>query len=236
MQYLRSILGITIVIFAGIIRYYFSSSQIPNADMAAQKNIGIIIGSVRKPRIGPSVVSIVHNKLQSTANTTSTKLSLIDITEFNLPILDEPAVPSFIKSFEEYKHEHTRKWSQEISKYDAFVFVTPQYNWSVPGGLKNAIDYLFHEWVGKPAFVVTYGGHGGGKAAEALSPIFEGLKMKPFRESINLKLSAKEGMIPLAVKEGKLMEGADEAWAPELDKLSTLFAEFEKSLTKEGSL
>jgi len=66
-----------------------------------------------------------------------------------------------------------------VRPHDAFIFVTPQYNWSVPASLKNALDFLFHEWRGKPAGIVSYGGHGGGKAAAHLREILQGLRMRP---------------------------------------------------------
>ena len=73
----------------------------------------------------------------------------------------------------------TRAWSTEIRKHDAFLLVTPQYNWGVPAALKNALDFLFWEWAGKPAMVVAYGGHGGSKVGPQLQQILGGgLKMK----------------------------------------------------------
>jgi NAD(P)H-dependent FMN reductase len=92
-------------------------------------------------------------------------LHLIDLATWNLPLFDEPLVPSTVKTSSEYSHEHTRAWSLEIQKYRGFIFVLPQYNWGYPAVLKNAIDYLFHEWRGKSAMIVSYGGHGGGKSA-----------------------------------------------------------------------
>lgn len=60
-----------------------------------------------------------------------------------------------------------------------FVFVTPQYNWGYPAALKNALDHLYAEWAGKPAVIVSYGGHGGVRCAEQLRQVLTGLKMKP---------------------------------------------------------
>ena len=59
------------------------------------------------------------------------------------------------------------------------MYVTPQYNWGYPAPLKNALDHLYGEWAGKPAMIVTYGGHGGGRCAEQLLQVLQGLKMKP---------------------------------------------------------
>ena len=57
--------------------------------------------------------------------------------------------------------------------------MTPQYNWGYPAPLKNAIDHLYKEWVGKPAMIVTYGGHGGDKRAAQLRQVLEAVHMAP---------------------------------------------------------
>lgn len=147
-------------------------------------NIGIIIGSQRSPRVGPQVATWVLDVVQEYQDSHSSigqrpyALSLIDLNDHQLPLLDEPGIPSQIKSPDGYAHEHTKAWSKRIGSFDGFVFVTPQYNWGYPASLKNAIDYLFHEWKGKPGLVVSYGGHGGGKAAVQLQEVMAGLGMK----------------------------------------------------------
>ncbi|KAJ5677365.1 flavoprotein-like protein [Penicillium maclennaniae] len=143
--------------------------------------VGIICGSQRKPRCGDQISHFVLETVRNHSKSTNPDLQndlfdfdFIDIHELDLPFYDEPGIPSKITPPEGYTHEHTRKWSQRISPLDAFIFVTPQYNWGYPAGLKNAIDYLFHEWNGKPAVIVSYGGHGGDKAAAALSVCLAG--------------------------------------------------------------
>jgi NAD(P)H-dependent FMN reductase len=100
---------------------------------------------------------------------------------------NEPGIPSQIHSSSEYKYAHTRAWSELISSFQAFVFVTPQYNWGYPASVKNAIDYLFNEWKQKPAMVVSYGGHGGGKAAAQLQQVLQGLDMQVVKDFVGLK-------------------------------------------------
>lgn len=77
------------------------------------------------------------------------------------------------------KASHTRAWSRKVAGADAFVFVTPQYNWGYPAALKNAIDHLYQEWAGKPLMLVSYGGHGGDKCAAQLRQVAEGVKSRP---------------------------------------------------------
>jgi NAD(P)H-dependent FMN reductase len=150
----------------------------------APTNIALITCSTREPRISPLITSYGHEILLTHIKTTNWPgtLSTIDLAAQNLPLYNEPAIPSHLPKSDptpHYVHEHTRAWSRLIRQYDAFIFVTPQYNWSIPASLKSALDYLFHEWAGKPAGIATYGGRGGGKAGGHLQSILTGLRMRP---------------------------------------------------------
>jgi NAD(P)H-dependent FMN reductase len=101
-------------------------------------------------------------------------LELVDLAQWPLPD-DEPDVPAVASV---YAHEHTRAWSRRVASAAGFVFVTPQYNWGYPAALKNALDHLYREWSGKPAVVVTYGFHGGGRCAAQLREVLDGLRMR----------------------------------------------------------
>ena len=68
----------------------------------------------------------------------------------------------------QYSKEHTKIWSAKIDSFDAYVFVTAEYNHGIPGALKNAIDFLFKEWNNKVAGFVSYGGAGGVRAVDTL--------------------------------------------------------------------
>ncbi|KAL4887574.1 flavoprotein-like protein [Aspergillus karnatakaensis] len=149
-------------------------------------NLAIITCSTREPRLNPYITDYIHSiLLQETAHYPSVDkltLTIIDLASQNLPLYNEPAIPSHLPASDptpHYTHAHTRAWSTLIQQYDGFIFVTPQYNWSIPAALKNALDYLFYEWKGKVAGIVTYGGRGGGKAGEHLQQILTGLRMKP---------------------------------------------------------
>lgn len=163
--------------------------------------IGIICGSTRTPRVGPQITQFVRDTIQSHLETTTTNnssdksfhLVIIDIADFHLPLFDEPGIPQAIKDPSQYTHQHTRHWSARIAPLDGFVLVTPQYNWGIPAALKNAIDFLFHEWAGKPVMVVSYGGHGGGRAAEALRVVCLGLRMGVGERTVNLAFPAGDG-------------------------------------------
>lgn len=142
--------------------------------------IALVTCSTRNPRLNPFITNYVHGILNLIAPE-QVSLEILDIADQSLPLYDEPAIPSHLPADNptpHYQQEHTRLWSAKVRAYDAFIFVTPQYNWSIPASLKNALDYLFYEWKGKPAAIVSYGGHGGNKAAEHLRGILGGLRMK----------------------------------------------------------
>ncbi|KAI3019651.1 hypothetical protein CBS147347_8946 [Aspergillus niger] len=150
-------------------------------------SIGLIICSQRTPRAGPQIATFIHNTIRESYPPETATITTIDLAKWNLPLYNESGMPSFINSADEYEHEHTKAWSREISRHEAFIFVTPQYNWGYPASVKNAIDYLFHEWKGKAALVVSYGGHGGGKAAAQLRQVLQGVRMRPLERMVELR-------------------------------------------------
>jgi NAD(P)H-dependent FMN reductase len=194
--------------------------------------IAVIICSGRQPRIGDQVTRYVLTTIKSAYPTSS--LTLIDLLAWNLPMFNEPTIPSQIHASVDYIQPHTRLWSEEISKYKGFVFVTPQYNWGYPAILKNAIDYLFNEWKGKSAMVVSYGGHGGGKAAVQLRGVLEGVRMSVVETMPGLHLEPREVMKTAAVG-GKLeLEGERALWGEkERLEICKAFGELEGLLGKQ---
>jgi NAD(P)H-dependent FMN reductase len=110
-------------------------------------------------------------------------VELVDLAEVGLPVFDEPNHPRM----QRYTHQHTKDWSATVSRADAFVFVTPEYNHSFPASLKNALDYLSLEWADKPAGLVTYGGVSAGlRAAAALKPVLAALRVVPVVEAVSV--------------------------------------------------
>jgi NAD(P)H-dependent FMN reductase len=132
----------------------------------------VVMGSIRAGRLCPKIASWVISVAQASTELT---YELVDLLDWPLPMNDEPGIPALGV----YTQEHTRAWSDKVGGADAIMFVTPQYNWGYPAPLKNAIDHLYKEWVGKPVVIVSYGGHGGGKCAAQLRQVTEGLKMRP---------------------------------------------------------
>ena len=123
--------------------------------------VAVIIGSTRPNRIGEGVARWTFELLKQRADA---QFELVDLKDFNLPLLDEPNVPSM----GHYTQPHTLKWAAKIASFDAFVFVTPEYNHSTSAALKNALDFLYKEWNNKACSFVSYGGSGGTRAVEQL--------------------------------------------------------------------
>jgi len=144
-------------------------------------NIGIIVGSTRPGRKAEAVARWVH---EIAARRTDAAFEIVDIADFHLPLLDEAFPPMMNR----YAKPHTKAWASKIATFDAFVFVTPEYNHSVPGALKNAIDFLYREWNDKAAGFVAYGGAGGTRAVEHLRQIMGELKVAAVRSQVGLSL------------------------------------------------
>jgi NAD(P)H-dependent FMN reductase len=111
------------------------------------------------------------------------ELDVVDLAEFRLPLLDEPNHPRLRK----YVNRHTHEWSGMVAAADAFAFVTPEYNHGYPASLKNAIDYLHHEWRYKPVGFVSYGGVAAGtRSVEQLQQVVTAVKLTPVIEQVNI--------------------------------------------------
>lgn len=150
--------------------------------MRSLVKIAIIIGSTRPGRKGEAVAKWV---LEHASKRTDATFEIVDIAEANLPLLDEP-MPAIVGK---YAHEHTKAWSRKIAPYDSFVFVIPEYNHGLPAALKNAIDYLYAEWVNKAAGIVSYGAIGGARAAEQLRLVLAQLQLADVQGQVMLSLN-----------------------------------------------
>lgn len=115
----------------------------------------IVVGSVRPGRVGLPIAEWVRAEAEKTGNF---EIDFVDLAELNLPFMDEPSHPRLQK----YTQQHTKDWSARVAAAEAFIFVTPEYNYSFSPALKNALDYLSLEWWRKPLGYVSYGGVSGG--------------------------------------------------------------------------
>jgi NAD(P)H-dependent FMN reductase len=143
--------------------------------------VAIILGSTRPGRNGEAVARWVY---EIASRRDDAEFELVDVSDYNLPLLDEPVPPSM----GQYSKPHTRNWAAKIDSFDAYVFVTPEYNHSTSGALKNAIDFLYQEWNNKAAGFVSYGSAGGTRAVEHLRLVMAELQVADVRAQVALSL------------------------------------------------
>lgn len=143
------------------------------------KKLQIIMGSTRPGRTGKIIAQWAYRYIQQETHTFT--VELVDIDSFNLPLFDELKPPAH----GQYEKPHTKKWSAKIAEADAYIFVTAEYNHSIPGALKNAMDYLYKEWNNKPFGIISYGSAAGGaRAAEHLRLVGAELQMASVRQQV----------------------------------------------------
>jgi NAD(P)H-dependent FMN reductase len=143
--------------------------------------VAIITGSTRPGRNNEAVTRWAYDIAKKR---TDAEFELVDIADYNLPLLDEAVPPSM----GQYSHAHTKAWAEKIGSFDAYVFVTPEYNHGTSGALKNAIDYLYREWNNKAAGFVSYGSAGGARAVEHLRLVMGELMVADVRAQVMLSL------------------------------------------------
>lgn len=141
-------------------------------------NLQVVIASTRPGRMGPSVATWFEGQARAHGKFS---VELVDLAEVGLPLFDEPRHPRL----RQYEHEHTRQWSATVERGDAFVFVTPEYNYGSPPSLVNALDFLVTEWGYKPAGFVSYGGASGGlRGVQMTKQIATALRMMTIPEGV----------------------------------------------------
>jgi NAD(P)H-dependent FMN reductase len=141
-------------------------------------NLMVVIASTRPTRVGMAVGRWFVDRAAEHA---AFDIDLVDLAELDLPFMDEPEHPRFAR----YVHDHTKLWSARVKAADAFVFVTPEYNHGYNAPLKNAIDFLHHEWEYKPVGFVSYGGVAAGtRAVQQLKPVVAVLRMTPLSDAV----------------------------------------------------
>lgn len=144
------------------------------------QNLGVMIASVREGRVGLPVAKWFVE--QATAHGRF-DVHVIDLKEVNLPLLSERNHPRHQK----YEQETTKRWSRTVQETDAFVIVTPEYNYSSPPALVNALHHVYVEWNYKAVGFVSYGGLSGGTRSVQMSKqILTTLKMVPLVEAVHI--------------------------------------------------
>ncbi|RKN45804.1 NADPH-dependent FMN reductase [Streptomyces hoynatensis] len=150
---------------------------------SGKPRVGIVIGSTRPGRVGPEVARWFHGL--AVAHTDAARFELVDLADFELPLLDEPE-PALGRTGP--GKPHTSRWAARVGELDAFVFVTTEYNRAAPAALKNAIDFLAHEWAGKAVGFVGYGAYGALQAVDGLRAIAGTLRMADIGPQVVLSI------------------------------------------------
>lgn len=183
----------------------------------------IIVASTRPGRVGIHVGKWFEGVARQNP---AFAVELVDLLEVNLPLYDEPKHPRL----RDYQHEHTRAWSAVVDSADAFVFVTPEYNYSPTPALTNALDYVFTEWAHKPAAFVSYGGVSGGlRAVQATKVTLSALSVVTINDAVVAPFVSQQ------VKDGAFAPNEVQAKAAEaLLKQLARYAEALKPLRAAG--
>lgn len=172
----------------------------------------IVVGSVRPGRVGLPIAEWVRNVAEQKGGW---QIDFVDLAELALPFMDEPNHPRLHR----YTKPHTIAWSERVDRADAFVFVTPEYNYSYAPALKNALDYLNAEWWMKPVGFVSYGGVSSGtRGVAALLPALVALGMVRVGANAELPwggLQVQHGVFQAGEKESAILD-------KELDELDAL--------------
>jgi NAD(P)H-dependent FMN reductase len=179
--------------------------------------LNVIVASTRPGRVGYPVAQWFTELARAHGGF---EVELVDLAEVGLPLLDEPNHPRLGR----YVHQHTKDWSASVSGADAFVFVTPEYNFGMPASLKNAIDYLHHEWQYKPVGFVSYGGVSAGtRAVQMTKQVVTTLKMTPVSEAVAIPFVT-QFLDDGTVRANEAMEGAAKAMLDELLRYTNALA------------
>jgi NAD(P)H-dependent FMN reductase len=147
--------------------------------MPTKPKIAIIIGSTRKTRFADKPAQWMLKQMQARDDM---DVELVDLRDFDLPLFDEPASNMWMPSAD----PRAVAWQKKMGEYDGYVFVVAEYNRSITGALKNALDQAYVEWAHKPMSAIAYGSVGGTRALEHLRLIAVELQMVPTRNAVHI--------------------------------------------------
>jgi NAD(P)H-dependent FMN reductase len=176
--------------------------------------LSIIIGSTRPGRAGLPIADWFADRARGHGGF---EIDVVDLAELNLPMLDEPNHPRL----RQYTHQHTKEWSARVAGSDAIVIVTPEYNHGYSAAVKNAIDYLHHEWHYKPVGFVSYGGVAAGtRAMQQLKQVVTALRMLPLTDAVNIPFHTQFLDDDGRVQANEVMEQAADVMLDELVRVA----------------
>ena len=189
----------------------------------------VIVASTRPGRVGRKVADWFIEQIA--ANGTF-EIEVVDLAELALPFVDEPNHPIL----RQYTKQHTLDWSAKVNAAEAFVFVMPEYNFGFNAPLKNAIDFLFHEWHYKPVGFVSYGAISGGlRAVQMMKQVLSGVKMYPVYEAVSISFVRKRITESGEFEADETLAAAAATMLTELHRVAVGLTAFRESIATPGS-
>src|SRR6266704_944693 len=147
--------------------------------------ISVIIGSTRQGRFSEKPAQWI---LQELRKREAIEARLLDLRDFPMPFFDQPLPPA-MPGRPPYEHDVVKKWTAQIAASDAFVFVTPEYNYGPSAVLKNAVDWVYPEWNRKAAGFVSYGSAMGARSVQQLRATAIEIQLAPIRSSVHIPVA-----------------------------------------------
>ena len=172
--------------------------------------IAIIVGSTRDTRFADKPAQWIYEKAKARDDM---EVELVDIRDYDLPFFNEPASNAWMPTSD----PNAVRWQKKIGEFDGYVFVTSEYNRSIPASLKNALDQAYVEWNHKAAGIVAYGSVGGANAAGHLRDIAIELQMAVARSTAFIAGAAFMTVHPMG--QNKEMSEIEEAVGPSADNM-----------------
>lgn len=143
--------------------------------------VKVILGSVRQGRFGERPAKWL---LEQASKLDGVDVELLDLRDYPMPFFDSAISPSMMNR--KYQDPTVQKWADKLDEADAFIIVSPEYNHSYSGVLKNALDWTSPEWRRKPVGFVSYGSASGARAIEHLRMVVIELRAVPINRSIHI--------------------------------------------------
>lgn len=179
----------------------------------ARPTLMILVASTRPGRVGLPVAEWFRERAEAEGGFA---IDFADLAKIGLPFLDEPNHPRL----RDYTQAHTKAWSARVEAADAFAFVHPEYNYGLSAPLKNALDFLHHEWAYKPVGLVSYGGVSAGtRAAQMVKQVVTTLRMTPLFEAVSIPFVAQFLDDDGRIEANETMERAAAAMLAELARV-----------------
>ncbi len=141
--------------------------------------IAIVIGSTRPNRFADHPAQWIK---ELGAERSDLDFEIVDLRDYDMPLFNEAGSPAYAPS----ESVTARRWQEKVAGFDGYIFTAAEYNRGPTAALKNALDYAYNEWRGKPAAFVGYGGVGGARAIEQLRLIAVELQMAPIRAGVHI--------------------------------------------------